>query len=59
VRWLLDTYGVDRLKDVLRHRGVRTLSRKTLRFWTMRLGLEEEACFERSSPTRSRAFWNY
>lgn len=58
-RWALQTYGSERIKDFLRERGVRTLSRKTLSFWTFLLGLEGEACFERSSLTRSRPFWNY
>jgi hypothetical protein len=59
VRWVLDTYGPERVKAFLRHRGVRTLSRKTLSFWTMLLGLEDEECFQKSSLTRSRVFWNY
>ncbi len=59
VRWALDAYTIERVKGFLRERGVRTLSRKTLSFWTLVLGLEGEACFERSSLSRSRPFWNY
>ena len=59
VRWAIETYGPDRVKAFLRGRGARTLSRKTLSFWTMLLGIEGEACFEKSSLARSRAFWNY
>lgn len=59
VRWALGTYGTERVKDFLRNRGVRALSRKTLGFWTFLLDLEGEACFERSSLSRSRPFWNY
>jgi hypothetical protein len=59
VRWALRTYGTERVKDFLRERGVRTLSRKTLSFWTLVLDLEGEACFERSSLSRSRPFWNF
>jgi hypothetical protein len=59
VRWAVATYGPDRIRAFLRDRGVRTLSRKTLGFWTILLGLEGEACFERSSLARSRTFWNY
>ena len=59
VRWALGTYGTERVTEFLRHRGVRTLSRKTLSFWTLLLGLEGEECFERSSLNRSRPFWNY
>jgi len=58
-RWALDSYGPERLKTFLRERGVRTLSRKTLSFWTLLLGLEGEACFDTSSLKRSRPFWNY
>lgn len=59
VRWALQVYGTERIKGFLRNRGVRTLSRKTLSFWTLLLNLEGDACFERSSLSRSRAFWNY
>ena len=59
VRWALKAYGPERLAAFLRERGVRTLSRKTLSFWVSQLGLEDEACFERSSLNRSRPFWNY
>ncbi len=59
VRWALRTYGTQRLERFLRERGVRALSRKTLSFWTLLLDLEGEACFERSSLSRSRPFWNY
>ena len=59
VRWVLDVYGRERLKSYLRERGVRTLSRKTLSFWTLVLGLEGEPCFDRSSLERSRPYWNY
>ena len=58
-RWALDTYGPERLTTFLRERGVRTLSRKTLSFWTLLLGLEDEACFGTSSLKHSRPFWNY
>ena len=59
VRWALGAYGIERVKKFLRDRGVRTLSRKTLSFWTFLLDLEGEECFERSSLNRNRPFWNY
>ena len=59
VRWALGTYGPERLKTFLRERGVRTLSRKTLSFWTLQLGLEGDPCFQKSSLSRSRPFWDY
>src|SRR6266545_548158 len=58
VRWALQAYGPERLAAFLRERGVRTLSRKTLSFWALQLGLEGEACFEISSLSRSRPSWN-
>ena len=59
VRWALDAYGPDRIREFLRARGARTLSRKTLSFWKMLLDLEREPCFETSSLRRSRSSWNY
>jgi hypothetical protein len=59
VRWALATFGDERIKEFLRCRGARTLSRKTLSFWTLLLGIEREKCFERSSLSHSRTFWNY
>lgn len=59
VRWAFRAYGAERITDFLRGRGRRTLSRKTLGFWVLILGLEEEACFETSSLKSSRSFWDY
>ena len=58
VRWALRTYGAERLAEFLRGRGARTLSRKTLSFWTLILGLEGETCFQPSSLSRNRPYWN-
>jgi hypothetical protein len=59
VRWALDAYGPDRIRQFLRARGARTLSRKTLSFWKVLLDLESDPCFETSSLRHSRPFWNY
>ena len=59
VRWALDVYGPNRIGAFLRERGRRTLTSKTLAFWTMVLDLEDEECFQKSSLDRSRLFWNY
>jgi hypothetical protein len=59
VRWAVGQYGPQRIRAFLRNRGRRTLTRKTLAFWTMILGLENEECFQRTSLDRSRTFWNY
>ena len=58
-RWALETYGAEPIGDFLRRRGVRTLSRKTLAFWTSLLHVEGETCFQPSSLRRSRALWDY
>ncbi len=55
-RWALDVYGAGRIKTFLMGCGRRTLSRKTLAFWILMLGLDAEPCFERSSLTHSRPF---
>lgn len=59
VRWALVTYGPARIEQFLRHRGVRVLSRKTLSFWVVLLGLEGDECFATSSLTSSRPYWDY
>lgn len=59
VRWALDVYGPARIREFLLHRGCRTLSRKTLSFWTTLLRLEDDPCFQPSSLSHSRRFWNY
>ncbi len=58
-RWAREVYGTEWIARFLRDRGRRTLSRKTLSFWTLILGLDAEPCFETSSLTHSRPFWNY
>jgi hypothetical protein len=58
-RWALATYGPEKIGEFLRRRGLRTLSRKTLAFWTTLLHLEGEACFQPSSLRRSRAHWDF
>lgn len=59
VRWAMEVYGSERIKRFLMDRGWRTLSRKTLAFWVLILHLDDEPCFERSSLTSNRPFWNY
>ncbi len=58
-RWALEVYGPAQIREFLLNRGCRTLSRKTLSFWTMLLGLEGDPCFHTSSLSHSRPFWNY
>lgn len=59
VRWANEVYGAEQIREFLMTRGRRTLSRKTLAFWILILGLSSEPCFEKSSLARSRLFWNY
>lgn len=59
IRWAMEVYGLERIREFLMNRGRRTLSRKTLAFWVLILGLDSEPCFEKSSLRRSRPFWNY
>lgn len=42
VQWALRTYGRDEIREFVRGRGARILSRKTLAFWRGVLNLEDE-----------------
>ncbi len=57
-RWALRTYGEERIRQYLMTRGRTTLSRKTIAFWRVLLGVEDEPCLQPSSLERSRPFWN-
>jgi hypothetical protein len=41
--WLTSTVPVDELREWVRARGNRQLSRRSLRFWTLVLGVESSA----------------
>jgi hypothetical protein len=57
-RWVLRTYGPQRIRTFVLHRGRQTLSRKTIAFWRAVLRLEDEPCLQPSSLRHSRPFWN-
>jgi hypothetical protein len=55
---VLRTYGPQRIRTFVLHRGRQTLSRKTIAFWRAVLRLEDEPCLQPSSLRHSRPFWN-
>jgi hypothetical protein len=56
VRWLLCTYGVDRVREVIRSRGARQLTPRAFAFW--RLVLDVTAWQRHPWPEAARALWN-
>lgn len=59
IRWLRATYGDERIKHYILHRGYKTLSNKTLNFWKLLLKLENEECLQPSLLNNNRRYWNY
>lgn len=56
VRWMLGTYGVDRVREVVRTRGARQLTPRAFTFW--RLVLDVTAYQPPPWPETARALWN-
>ncbi len=59
IRGLRKLYGDDNIKKYIVQRGYRTLSNKTLNYWTLILNLEGEKCLRPSLRNSSRRYWNY
>lgn len=43
LRWLFGTYGAERIRDFVRRRGFRRLSKRAFTFWRTVLGVKEYA----------------
>lgn len=41
VGWLLDTYGLEAVREFLRRKGARRLSKRALNFWCLVWGVDE------------------
>lgn len=54
-----ETYGEENIRDFVLGRGLRVLSRKTVNFWAMRLGLQDEECIQRFLKGPRNPFWPY
>lgn len=59
VRWAMETYGESGIRGFVLGRGLRVLSRKTVNFWAMRLGLQDEECIQRFLKGPSNPLWPY
>lgn len=59
VRWAMETYGRDRIREFILGRGLRILSRKTVNYWALILGLQEEECIRRFLTGPRNPFWPY
>ena len=56
VRWMLRTYGVERVRAVVRDRGARRLSPRSFALW--RLVLRVESWRPHPWPDAARGLWN-
>jgi hypothetical protein len=59
VRWAVETYGEARIREFILGRGLRVLSRKTVNYWAMRLGLQDEECIQRFLTGPRNPLWPY
>jgi len=59
VRWAMDTYGPERLCEFVRTRGLQVLSRKTVSYWSLRLGMQDEECIQKFLKGPRNPFWPY
>ena len=59
VRWAMAAYGREKIGEFVRTRGLRVLSRKTVNYWAMRLGLQDEECIQRFLTGPRNPLWPY
>jgi len=59
VRWAINAYGRERICEFVRTRGLRVLSRKTVNYWSLLLGLQGEECIQRFLKGPRNPFWPY
>jgi hypothetical protein len=55
----MDTYGEEKLREFVRTRGLQVLSRKTVNYWALRLGMKDEECIQRFLRGPRNPFWPY
>lgn len=59
VRWAMDIYGREKIREFVRTRGLQVLSRKTVNYWSLLLGLHNEECIQRFLKGPRNPFWPY
>ncbi len=57
VRWAVETYGTARIREFVLGRGLEVLSRKTVNYWALVLGLQDEECIQRFLKGPRNPFW--
>jgi hypothetical protein len=57
VRWAVETYGEAAVREFILGRGLQVLSRKTVNYWAILLGLEGEECIQRFLRGPRNPFW--
>jgi len=57
VRWAVGTYGTARVREFVLGRGLQVLSRKTVNYWALVLGLQDEECIQRFLKGPRNPFW--
>ncbi len=59
LRWLFATYGADRIRDFVRRRGFRKLSKRAFTFWRTVLGITETECVRPPWLTEGVSVWRF
>lgn len=57
VRWALEEYGPGKVREFVLDRGLRVLSRKTVNYWALILGVQDEECIQRFLRGPRDPFW--
>jgi hypothetical protein len=57
VRWAVETYGKSKIREFVLGRGLRVLSRKTVNYWALVLGLQDDECIQRFLKGPRNPFW--
>ncbi len=57
VRWAVETYGTEKIREFVLGRGLQVLSRKTVNYWSLVLGLQDEECIRRFLKGPRNPFW--
>lgn len=57
VRWAIETYGKAKTREFVLGRGLQILSRKTVNYWALLLGLQGEECIQKFLKGPKNPLW--
>ena len=57
VRWAVEMYGKTKIREFVLGRGLQVLSRKTVNYWALLLGLQDEECIQRFLTGPRNPLW--